>query len=92
MTNEEIKQFSMKQAPKLAEDITHLCGKVIEKGLQGILRGCVEMKLRNNALEAKLEEFVNLCALGDTDETTEALGWGVLIKETKALLADEGKP
>ena len=28
-------------------------------------------------------EMVDLCALGDTDETTEAYGWGAVIKRAK---------
>ena len=34
-----------------------------------------------------LQEGVDLCALGDVDEDTEALGWGDWIRECKALLA-----
>lgn len=86
MTENEIKAFTIKHAPALAEDITALCGQVIAKGLQGILHQCCDMQIRQHELENKLREFVNLCALGDTDETTEANGWGTLIKETKALL------
>ena len=35
------------------------------------------------ALIALLHEFVDLCAIGDIDETTEAHGWGDLINRAK---------
>ncbi len=35
--------------------------------------------------ERLLAEFVDLCAVGDVDETTEALGWGSLIRRAKAM-------
>ena len=54
MTEAEIKKFASDYAPKLAEDITKLCGSVIAKGLQGILEQCAEMQLRINELEATL--------------------------------------
>lgn len=38
-------------------------------------------------LESVLRRMVDLCAFGDVDETTDALGWGDLIKEAKATLA-----
>lgn len=87
MTKQEIKKLATEHAPYLAENITELCGNVIAKGLEGILEQCAEMKLRQNVLEARLREFIDLCALGDTDETTEAYGWGTLIKETKEILS-----
>lgn len=36
---------------------------------------------------ASLRELLNLCALGDVDENTEALGWGEAIREANAALA-----
>lgn len=54
MNEAEIKKFAADYAPKLAEDITKLCGSVIAKGLQGILEQCAEMQLRINELEATL--------------------------------------
>ena len=33
-----------------------------------------------------LREMIDLCAVGDVDETTQALGWGELIGEAKAAL------
>jgi hypothetical protein len=35
---------------------------------------------------ALLREFIDLCAVGDCDENTDALGWGDLIKRAKAEL------
>jgi hypothetical protein len=37
-------------------------------------------------LEA-LREILDLCAVGDVDENTEALGWGAVIRDAKAALA-----
>ncbi|HEV7913019.1 MAG TPA: hypothetical protein VGP22_04585 [Albitalea sp.] len=37
-----------------------------------------------------LQEFIELCAIGDVDEETEAHGWGALIAEAKGLLELEG--
>lgn len=37
-------------------------------------------------LEA-LDEIINLCAIGDVDETTKAYGWGEAIKSAKAAIA-----
>ena len=54
MNDKEIKAFAVKHAPDLAEKITNLCGKVIEKGLQGILQECCEMQLRRDALATEL--------------------------------------
>lgn len=34
-----------------------------------------------------MQEMIDLCALGDVNETTEAYGWGAVIAEAKALLA-----
>jgi hypothetical protein len=39
------------------------------------------------ALVASLTEVIDLCAIGDVDETTEALGWGETIKDAKAAIA-----
>lgn len=36
-----------------------------------------------------LVEVLGLCALGDVDETTEAYGWGGVIKQARAALASE---
>lgn len=33
-----------------------------------------------------LQRFIDLCFIGDVDETTEAYGWGDLIRETKRAL------
>ena len=40
-----------------------------------------------DALRALVVRFIELCALGDVDETTEALGWGELIAEAKAAVS-----
>lgn len=57
MTPEKIKEFSTKHAPALAEDITRLCGRVIEKGMQGIIQECVEMELRMRSLQAENDQM-----------------------------------
>ena len=41
------------------------------------------------SLRALLQEFVALCALGDVDDTTEALGWGDLIQRAKKAVPEE---
>ena len=38
-------------------------------------------------LYAQVKEVLNLCALGDVDETTEVHGWGDLIKAMRATVA-----
>lgn len=55
MTEDDIKAFAAEHAPALAKGMTALCGKVIAKGLQGILQHCAEMQLRIDALEATLK-------------------------------------
>lgn len=35
-----------------------------------------------------IKQLVQLCAIGDTDETTEAYGWGEAIKNAKKLIKD----
>ncbi len=55
MNEDDIKEFAAKHAPALAKGMTELCGKVIAKGLQGVLQQCVEMQLRIDALEATLK-------------------------------------
>lgn len=37
-------------------------------------------------LREALKELLNLCAIGDVDESTEAHGWGAAIKEARAAL------
>lgn len=44
-----------------------------------------------DALAGSLREIVNLCAVGDVDESTEALGWGAVIKDANAALAAAGR-
>lgn len=39
------------------------------------------------ALYAQVKEVLELCALGDVDETTEVHGWGDLIKAMRATVA-----
>jgi hypothetical protein len=41
----------------------------------------------DEAKDAALRELIDLCAIGDVDETTEALGWGEAIRRAKAALA-----
>ena len=43
-------------------------------------------KQRDELLEA-LREVLNLCAIGDVDEETEALGWGKAIKRANKAIA-----
>jgi hypothetical protein len=38
-------------------------------------------------LLAALEQLIELCAVGDVDESTEALGWGATILSAKAAIA-----
>jgi hypothetical protein len=38
-------------------------------------------------LLAALREVLNLCSIGDVDETTEAYGWGDAIKRARAAIA-----
>lgn len=59
------------------EGLTELIGYVLTT------RPDVQLRL----VHTLLREFIDLCALGDTDETTEAYGWGDLIKRAKAATA-----
>ena len=68
---ERIKQFAIQHAPKLAEDITRLCGQVIAKGLQGHLELACEMQDRITQLETELQLIVN--ANGATAEHLQAI-------------------
>ena len=46
-----------------------------------------EAEGKREALLALVTRFIQLCALGDVDETTEARGWGELIAEAKVAIA-----
>jgi hypothetical protein len=48
--------------------------------------------LRDNPVAALLREAVNLAALGDIDENTEAYGWGHWYKRAKAVVGDTAPP
>lgn len=56
---------------------------VPERG-QPVTAGCV-------ALVASLRELIDLCAIGDVDESTEAYGWGEAIKRAKAAIDGAGR-
>lgn len=43
-----------------------------------------------DALRAIVAEVINLCAVGDVDETTKALGWGAVIRRAKNLVPQRG--
>lgn len=53
MSVDHIKAFAAEHAPALARRMTDLCGKVITKGLTGILEQCCAMQDRITALEAE---------------------------------------
>lgn len=44
------------------------------------------LKCREALLMGLINEFIALCAVGDVDESTEALGWGDLIKRANEAL------
>lgn len=48
--------------------------------------------LRDNPVAELLREAVNLAALGDIDENTEAYGWGHWFKRAKAVVGDTAPP
>jgi hypothetical protein len=48
--------------------------------------------LRDNPVAELLREAVNLAALGDIDESTEAYGWGHWFKRAKAVVGDTAPP
>lgn len=54
--------------------------------LMGLALALAKAKV-NDDLVASLEELLNLCVIGDVDETTEAHGWGDAIKRAKAAVA-----
>lgn len=56
MTDEEIHDFAMRHAPELAKGMTELCGKVLVKGLTGILHQACIVKLERDRLEAAARE------------------------------------
>lgn len=70
MSEDDIKEFAIKHAPTLAKGMTELCGKVIAKGLSGVLQQCVEMQLRIDALEATLKAH-GIPLYESTPETTD---------------------
>jgi hypothetical protein len=41
------------------------------------------LRIANNTLRVLLRRHIELCEFGDVNETTEALGWGELIRESK---------
>jgi hypothetical protein len=47
---------------------------------------CIETEADVEALKVLLRRHIELCAIGDTDETTESYGWGELIAESKAAI------
>lgn len=52
-TPETLRDFSRKHAPALAQSMTSLCGKVIAKGLQGIIEEvCRLQQERDELLDA----------------------------------------
>jgi len=51
------KEFAVKHAPALAKNITELCGKVITKGMEGILQKCVELQEQITLLTASRDEY-----------------------------------
>lgn len=68
MNETKIKEFAEKNAPYLAEQMTRMCGKIIERGLTGILTQCIEMQERIDALEAELEFLKNKLLLSTPSE------------------------
>ncbi|MFG6441106.1 hypothetical protein [Roseateles sp. LKC17W] len=57
MTDADIKAFAVQHAPKLAENITRLCGQVIAKGIQGHLEHACALQQRVIDLEAALQRI-----------------------------------
>lgn len=55
VSDNDIKAFALRHAPRLAEGIAEMCGQVIAKGLTGVLEHCAELQHRVNALEATLK-------------------------------------
>lgn len=53
MTDADIKTFAGQHAPKLAENITRLCGQVIARGIQGHLEHACALQQQVMALEAE---------------------------------------
>lgn len=49
-------------------------------------RGIVREHNAFEGLKETVTELINLCAIGDVDETTEAYGWGDAIKRAKLAL------
>lgn len=64
------------------EGLTELIGYMLTS------RPDVQLRLAHTLLR----EFIDLCALGDTDETTEAYGWGDLIKRANAAIGGKAPP
>lgn len=64
----------------MAEDLQ----SIAKGGYRGDTEDRVSLLVRQNEEKAELiQEFVNLCFVGDVDEETDALGWGDLIKRAK---------
>lgn len=55
-TPENLREFSRKHAPALAQAMTSLCGKVIAKGLQGVIQETCRLQSERDDLLADLRE------------------------------------
>ena len=56
-TPESLREFSRKHAPALAQAMTSLCGKVIAKGLQGIIEEVCRLQQERDELLDALREL-----------------------------------
>lgn len=68
------------------EDLDSTIDGALLDALSTALRA-VELPRHDGTPNDMLREFVNLCAVGDVNEDTDALGWGDLIGRAKAYLA-----
>ena len=91
-TPAEIKAFAVKHAPQLAAGMTELCGKVIEKGLRGIIEEAVERQMRSDKLEAALRSALMTMSLSashlEKDGDEHGVAWNLrnAIAQAKAVL------
>ena len=77
-TPESLREFAVKHAPALSEEITRLCGQVIAKGMTGILEAACRVQVERDEL---LEFAEEVRRIGDARLASMAIA--IIAKTTK---------
>lgn len=84
-TPEELHAFAVRHAPELAQHITLLCGKVIAKGMTGILEEVCRIQTERDALLEALKFYAD----GHHFDIADEDAWDTVSGDPQNLWCDE---